>query len=664
MADISKIKLPNNGEYLFKDIKALSRGEQLVTNGSGIIGDNTNFSNLVFDGAKANSSAGSFTRTGAYKVIVSDDFFPVNANEKYKFEFDMMSQSNAGTMYAMLLFYDVDKKEIVASNHMYYAASLTTLTRDLKAGDTVIYLADASGYKTYGTSGHLRALIFWDYKNSFGYLYPPETYSKNYIDGAWTDDSAIDKTNNIITLAKAYTGPTRPAGTYVSQGSSGSTYKYSGIIGSKVPVEWTHYTGYFDGTDYSGENKYSKFPPAAAYCKVGFLWNYNSADDQFWVTNISVKEVPKELAGEVILYGGDDTGLGGNTPADNAKQYYLDITKVQTFKPKVFYNHSGNEYTIVFANGSGNGNFGTILKWGYTDRYVRILRRSNGNWITTDWEKMDAGNADTATSAKQLSLNTAVTGDTVDDFRASSVNVAPIKSITIPGLGQNDGIIVWIPYSINYGRQLIFDDTTHKVFSRYLSGSTWSGWEAMAVLNKNDANAFMNALDTGSSTPVDADYYISQYVGGGTTTTTYHRRPMSALWSYIKGKIESIVLSSSTHSTSATTAATSSAVKEAYDLADTANTASVQLAEQLDQALVFNTTYEITGSTATFTAKVYNCGDDVTSDFSAACFTWWKRTSEGMTQYQTTGPTFAVNVSTLGYGATILARFNSEGGNT
>ena len=40
-----------------------------------------------------------------------------------------------------------------------------------------------------------------------------------------------------------------------------------------------------------------------------------------------------------------------------------------------------------------------------------------------------------------------------------------------------------------------------------------------------------------TSTPVDADYYISQYVGGGTTTTTYHRRPMSALWTYVKGKI-------------------------------------------------------------------------------------------------------------------------------
>lgn len=51
------------------------------------------------------------------------------------------------------------------------------------------------------------------------------------------------------------------------------------------------------------------------------------------------------------------------------------------------------------------------------------------------------------------------------------------------------------------------------------------------------ANALINALSAGSAAPVDADYYVSQYSGGGTTTTTYHRRPMSALWSYIKGKI-------------------------------------------------------------------------------------------------------------------------------
>lgn len=55
---------------------------------------------------------------------------------------------------------------------------------------------------------------------------------------------------------------------------------------------------------------------------------------------------------------------------------------------------------------------------------------------------------------------------------------------------------------------------------------------------QNAANALLNQLSTGSSTPTDADYYISQYVGGGTTTTTYHRRPMSAMWTWIKSKID------------------------------------------------------------------------------------------------------------------------------
>lgn len=58
---------------------------------------------------------------------------------------------------------------------------------------------------------------------------------------------------------------------------------------TKVPTEWTHYSGFYEGTDYSGKNVQTKFPPGTAYAKVGFLWNYNKLDDQCWVTNISLK---------------------------------------------------------------------------------------------------------------------------------------------------------------------------------------------------------------------------------------------------------------------------------------------------------------------------------------------------------------------------------------
>ena len=56
----------------------------------------------------------------------------------------------------------------------------------------------------------------------------------------------------------------------------------------------------------------------------------------------------------------------------------------------------------------------------------------------------------------------------------------------------------------------------------------------------HDLSAMINdQLSEGTATPQDADYYISQYVGGGTETTTYHRRPLSSLWNWIKAKLGS-----------------------------------------------------------------------------------------------------------------------------
>lgn len=53
-----------------------------------------------------------------------------------------------------------------------------------------------------------------------------------------------------------------------------------------------------------------------------------------------------------------------------------------------------------------------------------------------------------------------------------------------------------------------------------------------------DLSAAINGdLGIGTSDPTDADYYIAQYAGGGTSTTSYHRRPHSALYNYINGKL-------------------------------------------------------------------------------------------------------------------------------
>lgn len=61
-----------------------------------------------------------------------------------------------------------------------------------------------------------------------------------------------------------------------------------------------------------------------------------------------------------------------------------------------------------------------------------------------------------------------------------------------------------------------------------------------AKTDNASANALVNALAVGADTPVDDDYFISQYVNGGTTDTNYYRRKISTLWAYMNGKASQV----------------------------------------------------------------------------------------------------------------------------
>ena len=87
--------------------------------------------------------------------------------------------------------------------------------------------------------------------------------------------------------------------------------------------------------------------------------------------------------------------------------------------------------------------------------------------------------------------------------------------------------------------------------TRYLYNIIGTGFSTSSTIKKaidgkaasnhsHDLSTMINTLSAGTATPQDADYYVCQYAGGGSTTTTYHRRPMSALWDYIKTKGNSI----------------------------------------------------------------------------------------------------------------------------
>lgn len=75
---------------------------------------------------------------------------------------------------------------------------------------------------------------------------------------------------------------------------------------------------------------------------------------------------------------------------------------VKTHRQSFVYNKSGDEYAYLIGMTRSDyagyvlPKYGTILKMGYADSYLRLLRRRNGVWLSNDWEKISAGFADSA----------------------------------------------------------------------------------------------------------------------------------------------------------------------------------------------------------------------------------------------------------------------------
>lgn len=292
-----------------------SRGQNLLTNGSALLGNNTNFSAFTFDGAEAYFSSGSFKYVGQ-ATQYTDEFMPVNPTQRYRLEMHAKSLNAVGKYYAMVVCFDVDGNSIQANNHMYKANTLTTLAQPLNNGDTVMYLTSAANWENAGgvSNTHLRSLIIWNWTNSFGYLYPPLTYSRRWTGNLW-DEGSVDYVNNTITLKSAWSGGNIPAGTQVSNGSSGASYKYIALSNTTIPSTWTYYSGVMDGIDLSGTNVSGKFPPGTAKVKIGWLLNYQGSGETVWFTNVAflLDDSANALLAKLLTVDGSGSTLDADT---------------------------------------------------------------------------------------------------------------------------------------------------------------------------------------------------------------------------------------------------------------------------------------------------------------------------------------------------------------
>ena len=270
----------------------IDRSQNLVINGDLSSHDNTNFESFGTynqDGYIANT-----TKTTA----ITTDFIPVDVAKKYQVSVDLKSSNTDATYYAGYVTYDEKKNEITFPMTRYVNNSMTELAEALNPGDKTIKFKDLSGWdNNTGVNKENRGFIFWNYEDSTGYKYPELTFSKNtYFDGttALYEDSAVDKTNNTITLTSdsGWAGPLIEKDTKVSQISYTGGYQYNVLSSSVLSTNWTPYTGNIIGSFENGVFTANKFRPGTKYIKFVILTNFNNTPDTTTqIKNISIKEI-------------------------------------------------------------------------------------------------------------------------------------------------------------------------------------------------------------------------------------------------------------------------------------------------------------------------------------------------------------------------------------
>lgn len=207
-----------------------------------------------------------------YASMIFGNLVEVDPSKSYTQTITMKSSDSSAYYYVGLVEYDIDHNSIIAQYVMWMAGSTTYLTKDLNPGDTVVYLNNTSNFQ-YSTLDYQLGFIVWNYADSTGYVYPKETYSRNWYPNLYVYNN-INKTNNTITLNSAWTGPTIKAGTYLSQSNSGGSFNY-GVLVSTITTSYKTYSNTLTGTN-TNVNSLSKFRPGTKYVRFLILYNVST----------------------------------------------------------------------------------------------------------------------------------------------------------------------------------------------------------------------------------------------------------------------------------------------------------------------------------------------------------------------------------------------------
>jgi hypothetical protein len=238
----------------------------LLTNGYVTLGSNANFPSLSQVTDDYVSGTGSLKGIGPLHGISSAQFIPVDTNKIFYQSGQFKSIGTAGNSitYYGVETYDRDKLYINDTMSNHYINTETELAQDLKPGDTVVYVKNATNWRKTADTAGSRYLGIYPYKD-----YPIYTYTRNYY--AFTDSNT---TNNTVTLTSPYSGSLIIAGSKVANnyGSLG-THTYNTICGSTIPNIWTKYSSNISQSMVNMDT-WNKFRYGTKYIKISFYLNY------------------------------------------------------------------------------------------------------------------------------------------------------------------------------------------------------------------------------------------------------------------------------------------------------------------------------------------------------------------------------------------------------
>lgn len=322
--DVKRSGVPRDDSSLVTRGYAASKLMNLLANGSGLLGNNYNFSAFVFDAVETHGGGGSFKYTGDNATLLSDEYIPIDPERYYRLIAWVKNGNSGGSShdtnnlhYMGVAAFDADKNLMSPLFFMRHpGAALTTLASALSIGDATMSVVDATGWNNSANHNYSRQFLWWPYVNAQGYSYPNYTYSRNttyYIGpylytntGAWP---AGGISGNTITLSAAWPGPNLPAGTPIMNVTAGSTYKYITMSAANVANAWQRYEGFIGGVDTNGNNNENLFPPGTAYVRLLFLPNYPPTAStnvvrfsDIWFSELSVRNLERfNSSGDLVL---------------------------------------------------------------------------------------------------------------------------------------------------------------------------------------------------------------------------------------------------------------------------------------------------------------------------------------------------------------------------